>query len=60
MTNAEKMKNRRVMLGLNVQEFAEAMNVSDSTVYKWEKGLRNPCGSAWMLSYYLLKEANKV
>ena len=38
MTTGEKIRKRRIQLGLTVQKIADACNVSKATISRWETG----------------------
>lgn len=38
MTTGEKIRTRRIQLGLTVQRIADACNVSKATISRWETG----------------------
>ena len=38
MTTGQRMKNRRIELGITVQDIAKSLNISVATVYRYEKG----------------------
>jgi len=40
----EKLRARRQALGLSQKQFARELGVNESTVVRWEKGKRRPCG----------------
>ena len=39
MTTGEKIRSRRIQLGLTVQRIADACNVSKATISRWETGI---------------------
>lgn len=52
MTIGEKIKNLRISKGLSVTEFAQLIDVTERTIYRWESNQNIPSNS------YLIKIAN--
>jgi len=52
----ERVRAIRAALGMSPAEFAEAVGVTRSTVYKWEEGVRNPPVTAMRLMERLAEE----
>ena len=54
--SARDIKKIRSLYSLNQKQLAAIMNISDSTVQKWERGAKKPAGSSRKLLYILEKK----